>query len=171
MINMKTKSGFSLVELIVALAVVSVLVAIAAPSFSDMLAQNRLNTQANDLSGAIQFARNEAVKRNQVTSLCRTNSDNGTSCTSGSSWEHWIIVLPSGTVIRRGSINSADTSIKLTSTLTNSRVIFRPSGFSDVGTNSDSLTLCSSLSSSNNIRNLSIGTIGRVTLTHQSGGC
>jgi type IV fimbrial biogenesis protein FimT len=55
--------GFTVVELMVALAVAGVLVGLALPAFNDFLAQRRLTSQVNDFLVALQFARSEAVRR------------------------------------------------------------------------------------------------------------
>ena len=60
---MKSK-GFTLLELTTAIAITGVLLALAAPSFVDMINSNRLNTVTNELIGTFNFARSEAVKRN-----------------------------------------------------------------------------------------------------------
>ena len=85
---MKGSKGFTMVELMVTIAVLGVLLAIAVPSFSAMIRNNRSQAVANELVAALNLARAEAVKRGARVSLCP--SSNGTSC-SGSSWAiGWI---------------------------------------------------------------------------------
>ncbi len=59
----KQASGFTLLELIVAISIAGILMAMAIPSFSDMMRNNRLTTYANELVTALNLARSEAVKR------------------------------------------------------------------------------------------------------------
>lgn len=62
------KNGFTLVELIVALAIIGVGVAIGAPSFSSMLVKSRIDSNSRDLAIVLSHARSEAITRNvQVT--------------------------------------------------------------------------------------------------------
>lgn len=70
-----TGYGFTLIELMVSLAVLGVLAAIAAPSFAQLMAANRLSTQASELVGSMNLARSEAVRRAQPVTL-RSGDDN-----------------------------------------------------------------------------------------------
>lgn len=56
--------GFTLVELMVVVALVGVLSMIAAPSFSTFIASQRVRSASYELSNAIVFSRSEAIKRN-----------------------------------------------------------------------------------------------------------
>ncbi len=58
------RGGFTLVELLVAMAVLVVLLTIAAPSFTQFIAQQRLKRVNAELVTALQYARSEAVSRN-----------------------------------------------------------------------------------------------------------
>lgn len=62
-------SGLSLIELLAGLVILSVLVSLAAPSFSRMLAEQRLRQAGSELRISLATARSEAVKRNQAVSL------------------------------------------------------------------------------------------------------
>lgn len=167
---MKVHGGFSLIELMVAVAILAILAGIAAPSFLNMVAQNRLSSQTNDLSGAVQFARSEAIKRNQPITLCRAATATATECADGADWVHWIVVNGAGTVLRRGSVSGAGNTVFVSSTLTNSRLSFGGSGVSDIVLNNDSLRVCTK-ADSDNISTLTIGVAGRVNLVKCSGAC
>lgn len=68
-------TGFTLVELLVVIAVVSVLAAIAVPSFSQMLANSRVRGATNGLQVALLKARSEALKRNCRVTVTRKSGD------------------------------------------------------------------------------------------------
>lgn len=57
--------GFTIIELLVTIAIAGILVAVAMPSFTSSIKSNRLTAINNDLVSALNLARSEAVKRNQ----------------------------------------------------------------------------------------------------------
>lgn len=73
-----TTAGFTLVELMLVIAVLAVIVSIGAPSFSTLIKNYRLSSATNDVVGALHFARAEAVRRGrnvEVTSITNTLTD------------------------------------------------------------------------------------------------
>ena len=64
-----TSKGFTLIELMVTVAMLAVLLSIAAPSFARMMASNRMATQTNEFTAALNLARLEAVRRGQSVAI------------------------------------------------------------------------------------------------------
>ncbi len=77
--------GFTLLELMTALVVAATLIAIAVPSMSSFIQNNRIVTQTNDLVADLNFARSEAVKRSTTIGICKS-SDATTCNTAGNNW-------------------------------------------------------------------------------------
>ncbi|HKU17780.1 MAG TPA: GspH/FimT family pseudopilin [Candidatus Saccharimonadales bacterium] len=75
--------GFTLVELMVAIAVAAILLVIAVPSFTTAINSNRLTSTANALIGSLNAARMEAVQRNAPVQFCSNSATSNTSDTLG----------------------------------------------------------------------------------------
>lgn len=82
-------SGFTLIELMVALAVFGIMLAVGIPSLKVFLERSELTTETNRFVGALSAARVEAVKRNLAVVLCPSK---GLATCDGSNWsDGWIV--------------------------------------------------------------------------------
>lgn len=101
--TMQTHSGLTLIELLVTLAVLSILIAIAAPNFSNVSDSNKLTTETNNLLGALSYARSEAVTRNLTVQVAVADATiAGTNISGGTTWQTgWKIYAtnPAGTTL------------------------------------------------------------------------
>lgn len=124
--------GFTLVELMITIAVLAIVLAIAVPSFQAIINRNRLVSASNEVVAALQLARMEAIRRNSRVELCP--STNGTGC-SGADWARMIVrVASDGTVVRDVSVTGRGIVLKGSSNTTgNNRIAFVPSGMARVG--------------------------------------
>jgi type IV fimbrial biogenesis protein FimT len=68
------RSGFSLIELMVVVAILGTLASLAGPSFSESIKSYRIAAVRDDLIASIQLARTEAVRRGVAVSLRRTET-------------------------------------------------------------------------------------------------
>lgn len=87
--------GFTLVELIVTIALVAILSTLAIPSFSEMLRQWRRDSATRELSTSLQLARSESIKTSRQIVMCP--STNGTACVAGTEWRNgWMVYVDDG---------------------------------------------------------------------------
>ncbi len=83
--------GVTLIELMITLAILSILVGLAAPAFDSIRLSSRLRAYSNELVAGALLARSEAIKRNSVVKLCVMNP-NGDDCQNSTEWENgWLI--------------------------------------------------------------------------------
>lgn len=72
--------GFTLVEALVTVSILGILLAVAAPSFVDWIATQRVKSSASELLTDIRFARGEAIKRNARTVIAFRNVSDVQTC-------------------------------------------------------------------------------------------
>ncbi|WP_129136436.1 GspH/FimT family pseudopilin [Luteimonas sp. YGD11-2] len=82
--------GFTLVELMVTVAIVAILAAIAFPSFESTMRSNRVATATNELQASISLARSEAMRNPNGAAICTSRA--GTACDGewSDGWLVWI---------------------------------------------------------------------------------
>ncbi len=90
-LTMDKEPGFTLVELLITIVVVSILLAAGAPSIKDFIKNNRVTGQINGHVSVIQQARSEALKRGTNMVVCA--SDDQATCTHDKdTWaDGWIL--------------------------------------------------------------------------------
>lgn len=95
MFNKKLQSGVTLIELMVVVAILAILASLAAPSFNQLIANNRQSSQVNSLLGDMRFARSEAIKRGRSIALCPSSDPtSATAACSGNDWRTgWILFV------------------------------------------------------------------------------
>lgn len=81
--------GFTLIELMVAIAIAALLVSLAIPDFSASIKNSRLTAKANDLMIALKVARQTAISRSVPTFVCHSNNANTNTPTCGGIASHW----------------------------------------------------------------------------------
>jgi type IV fimbrial biogenesis protein FimT len=75
--------GFTLAELMVVVAIVSILAGIAAPSFKNMIETSRVDGATNALTTALELTRDTARLMNGNVSIAKLS---GTNCSADSNW-------------------------------------------------------------------------------------
>lgn len=95
--NRKIQNGVTLIELMVALAVLAILVSAAVPSFVNLVKDTRMRSTVNALVTAMRVARSEAIKRGGTVSFCAT--DDFLNCAAGAT-RAYIVFSDSGTAFQ-----------------------------------------------------------------------
>jgi len=85
------KQGFTLIELMVSIAVVAILSAIALPSMSNFLVKMRVDNQISEMQRLLLTARNMAINTGKNTTVCPLS---GVNCTAN--WQNEVSVFTNG---------------------------------------------------------------------------
>lgn len=128
--RVQSVKGFTLLELLVTIAIVAVVTVLAAPSFRDMLSNNRLTAQAGGLTTALNYARNTALSQAITVRVCPVGTLNSPAC--GASWgAGWIVVSdPGGTPTLLQSKQTPAGNAVLSSTTATTHIDFDSRGLS-----------------------------------------
>ena len=155
-------NGFTLIEVLVAIAIAAILLAVAVPSFSAANLNSRLRASSTELIASANLARAEAIKRNGVVNLCP--SADGTSCSAGGWEQGWIVIAPAKGALEAKIMKRRDAlpeGYKVTASGGIALVSFRPTG---VGATAVTFTICRSAPSiGDQERVVTIDATGRTT--------
>lgn len=89
----KIQSGFTLIEILVAVAVAAILLGIGIPSFSGAIKNSQVSSDYNELTQALYLARSEAIKSGTPITVCPRKTDTAQQCgTTQAHWDHgWLV--------------------------------------------------------------------------------
>lgn len=170
--------GVSLVEVMVAVAILAIIAAVGIPAFNNVMLTNRLAAASNELVGSLQLARSEAVRRGARVAVCASST--GNSCSGG--WtDGWVVfedrnrdgAVSPGETILRSHAGPAGLQV-LASGNIGSAVVFRSDGRARQSTGAllaGRLNVCKAATSvPMNVRQIEIAAGSRITVSRISGG-
>lgn len=152
---MKIQNGFTLIEVIVTMAIAAIILTIGVPSFQTSIQNNRKTTSISELATALQLARNTAITRRVRVTLCK--SPDGINCVTGGGsgdWSQgWMMFTNPNNVAATAGLSGVETLLRVHAALSSNttligsgptvnRVSFKPQGLIDgnIGT----ITYCDS---------------------------
>lgn len=163
---MPCTAAFTLIELMIGIAVAAILITVGIPGFRDLILDNRMAAQINSLVADLSYARSEAVKRNSAVTVCKRNI-NGTACDDSRSWTDGWIVLAGTTVLRVHESVSSGMAMNLKYTGSN-KVVYDGKGFLN-GVNNGTFIFCDSRGYTK-ARGLVLAMTGRLRTTRDDDG-
>jgi len=135
----RTRAGFSLMELMIALTVASILLGLAVPNLTQFMKNNKLTSGANDFMSSLQRARTESVKRQANVVVCETADPTAANpvCGAGQAWivfqdtnGNWVSNgVATEPVIERHPALDSTVTIKFDGSAGYPIVAFNPTGF------------------------------------------
>jgi type IV fimbrial biogenesis protein FimU len=113
--------GFTLVELMVVVAIVAIFAVIAAPSFTSLMHRNAVSAAANEFYDLLQYSRGEAVTRNNAVTISAPGSSN-------SAWNGDISVAAAGVTAPLRKIGTTGLQPNVIITTTVGSLLFSATG-------------------------------------------
>jgi type IV fimbrial biogenesis protein FimT len=168
--------GFTLIELMITIAIAAILLTVAVPGMQSFIIENRLTTLSNELVTDLLVAKSEAVRRGVRVSLCVRNTA-GDACNAGGSWAGgWIAFADTNS---NGIINAGETILKVHNALPTGIVMPAPTfATPNIVTYSPSGSLTPLAAGTFNMcrtgfigRTIVVSTTGRTTTTRTAAVC
>ena len=170
---MKREGGFTLLELMVTIAILAIVLSIGVPSYRGVIMDNRMAAQANLFATSIKLARSNAVKYQRSATVCSSSNFDAAvpTCSSNADWSNgWIVWVDKDrdATTDANEVISVFGPIHNASTLSSGAAAFTydARGFGTTG--AADMTLCDSRTAETG-RLIRVNTVGRTNVSRQ--GC
>ncbi len=169
--------GFTLIEMMITIAIAAILLTVAVPSFQHSMRGNRLTTEANELFSAMSLARSEAIKRGTSITVCASSDQSA--CSNSTNWATgWIVFVDKNADLSRdgtdcGTAAADDCLLKVQGALKGDAVLTGSTTFVTYNANgrasaASSLTLKAAAACGvNEQRTISVTSTGRVSVAQE----
>lgn len=130
---MKNYSGFTLVELLIVIALAAIMVAMGMPHFGEMVKDNRRAAEVNRFVSSLNLARTEALKRRTTVTVCKTSAPLAVTpdCDVAASWEDgWLIFVNLDGDDSPAAVDGGETVLRVSDAIGNDITL---TGFGDFG--------------------------------------
>lgn len=144
--SQRHQEGFTLVELMIVVALLAVVATVAVPGFQALIENNQVTSTTNRLVGALNFARSEALREGQQVTIQPVDGD----------WSNGVEVVMGGDTLRR--FEGSETRMSIAG----NAITFRGNG---LATSGETLRLCGD--SGGNDRKIDVSAGGQVTTTQE----
>ena len=174
MLTHRYNQGFTLVEMIIAVAIAAIVLGMGVPGFQQLIRANRTVTEVNRLVTALSLARSEAVKRNATVAMRP----------SGVNWENgWVVFTDN--VTQNGTIDAGEQTLQVYEGMPQGYTLrpagltftdwiaFQPTGqmLGSGGAATDSFRVCDDTQAAAERRLIQVNLIGRANASKNNGGC
>tara|TARA_R100001143_G_scaffold63457_2_gene70622 strand:+ start:899 stop:1513 length:615 start_codon:yes stop_codon:yes gene_type:complete len=91
-VSSNSQQGYTMMEILMVIAVAAILVAVAVPSLEDTVSRNARDSIQLDLMSSLALARSQAVTLSATVSVCHSSNQSTCSNTTGSDWNQgWLV--------------------------------------------------------------------------------
>lgn len=118
---MRAQQGFTLIELMIVLMLIAIMAAIGVPGFQTMFQNSRLVSATNNLLGALQYARSEAVTQRTAVTVSPLN---------GADWASGALIMKGAIKLRESP--PAGTGVTVTGSAAS--ITYQPNGSTTAAT-------------------------------------
>lgn len=110
---MKRKSGFTLIELVITIAIAAILLVVGVPAMYEFIQNNRVAAETNELVTAMNLARSEALRRQAPVAVCPSDNAWDTAACSNAEddWDKGWLVYRADPANLANFIGSAEVSV------------------------------------------------------------